>query len=56
MGMPLIKRFFRDTNASTAIEYAMIGALIAVVIVAAVRAVGVNLQAKFFGPISNNIT
>jgi len=54
--MPLIIRFLRDSKASTAIEYAMIGTLIAVVIVAAVRSVGLNLQAKFFGPVANNLS
>jgi pilus assembly protein Flp/PilA len=54
--MPLFIKFLLDTKAATAIEYALIGALIAVVVVAAVRTVGVNLQAKFFGPISNNLT
>ncbi len=54
--MLLFTRFLQDTKASTAIEYAMIGALIAVVIIASIRSLGLNLQAKFFGPISNNLS
>jgi len=54
--MPLIIRFLREQKAATAIEYALAGTLIAVVIVAAVRSVGVNLQAKFFGPVANNLS
>jgi pilus assembly protein Flp/PilA len=54
--MLLVIRFLRDTKATTAMEYALIGALIAVVIITAVKAVGSNIQAKFFGPISNNLS
>jgi pilus assembly protein Flp/PilA len=54
--MRLIQQFMRDERATTAIEYALIGALIAVVIVGAVRSVGSAIQAKFYGPISNNLT
>jgi len=54
--MPLIIRFLHDKKAATSMEYALIGSLIAVVIIGAVRAVGTNLQAKFFGPISNNLS
>jgi len=54
--MPLIVRFLRDREAATAMEYALVASLIAVVIVASVRAVGSNIQAKFFGPIANNLS
>ncbi len=54
--MPLIVRFLRDRKAATAMEYALVASLIAVVIVASVKAVGLNIQAKFFGPISNNLS
>jgi pilus assembly protein Flp/PilA len=54
--MLLILRFLRDTNAATSIEYALVASLIAVVIVAGVKAVGTSLQAKFFGPIANNLS
>jgi pilus assembly protein Flp/PilA len=54
--MRLIQQFLRDERATTAIEYALIGALIAVVIIGAVRSVGTAIQAKFFGPLANNLT
>jgi pilus assembly protein Flp/PilA len=53
--MRLIQQFLRDERATTAIEYALIGTLIAVVIIGAVRSVGSAIQAKFFGPIANNL-
>ena len=39
--------FIRDENGATAIEYGLIGALIAVVIIAALTLLGTNLSAKF---------
>jgi pilus assembly protein Flp/PilA len=42
-----IKQFIRDEEGVTAIEYGLIAALIAVVIIAAVRLVGTNLTAVF---------
>lgn len=41
------KRFLKDEEGVTAIEYGLIAALIAVVIIVAVQAVGVNLNAIF---------
>ncbi|BAL26410.1 pilus assembly protein, pilin component [Azoarcus sp. KH32C] len=45
--MKLVKKFICDENGVTAIEYGLIAALIAVVIIASVRAVGTNLQDVF---------
>lgn len=42
-----IKQFAADESGATAIEYGMIAALIAVVIMAAVQAIGTNLDATF---------
>lgn len=42
-----IKQFIRDEEGVTAIEYGLIAALIAVVIIVAVTAVGTNLNAVF---------
>jgi len=60
MGQPmtiqrLIKRFLRDESGATAIEYGLIAALIAVVIIGAVAAVGSNL-AGTFNNIGNNVS
>jgi pilus assembly protein Flp/PilA len=41
------KKFAQDEEGVTAIEYGLIAALIAVVIIASVKAVGTNLQAVF---------
>ena len=43
----LISRFIRDESGATAIEYGLIAALIAVVIITGLTSVGTNLNAKF---------
>ena len=43
----LFARFVRDESGATAIEYGLIAALIAVVIITAVGLVGTNLTATF---------
>jgi pilus assembly protein Flp/PilA len=45
--MNLFARFVRDESGATAIEYGLIAALIAVVIIAAATTVGSNLSATF---------
>ena len=40
-------KFIRDEQGATAIEYGLIAALIAVVIIVAITAVGTNLTATF---------
>ncbi len=45
--LPIIQRFSRDEEGVTAIEYGLIAALIAVVIIIAVTAIGTNLSAVF---------
>ncbi|MGP8231663.1 MAG: Flp family type IVb pilin [Methylovirgula sp.] len=54
--MNLVRRFVRDERAATSIEYAMIACVVSVVMVAALRAVGVALQNKFYGPIASNLS
>ncbi|HEX3675323.1 MAG TPA: Flp family type IVb pilin [Rhizomicrobium sp.] len=43
----LVTRFVRDESGATAIEYGLIAAGIAVVIIAAVQLVGTNLKGTF---------
>lgn len=43
----MLKRFIRDETGATAIEYGMIAALIAVVIIGALKVIGTRLNAKF---------
>jgi pilus assembly protein Flp/PilA len=45
--MRTVLKFLRDENGATAIEYGLIAAGIAVVIIAAVQSVGVNLNGTF---------
>ncbi|WP_157015113.1 Flp family type IVb pilin [Mesorhizobium xinjiangense] len=45
--MNMIKRFVRDESGATAIEYGLIAALIAVVIIGAASVVGTQLDATF---------
>ncbi|WP_082526010.1 Flp family type IVb pilin [Brevundimonas sp. Root1279] len=42
-----ISKFVSDESGATAIEYGLIAALIAVVIIAAVTALGTNIEAAF---------
>jgi pilus assembly protein Flp/PilA len=49
----LIRSFLRDESGATAIEYGLIAALIAVVIIGAVTAVGTNLTGTFNNIASN---
>ncbi|HEV2364263.1 MAG TPA: Flp family type IVb pilin [Caulobacteraceae bacterium] len=48
-----VTRFMNDESGATAVEYGLIVALIAVVIITAVTAVGTNLSAKFNTVASN---
>ena len=43
----LVAKFAKDEDGATAIEYGLIAALIAVAIIAAVRAVGTDLKSNF---------
>ncbi len=45
--MNLISRFVRDESGATAIEYGLIAALIAVVIISAIQVVGTKLSTTF---------
>lgn len=45
--LEMMKRFVRDEEGVTAIEYGLIAALIAVVIIASAGLVGTNLDAVF---------
>ena len=43
----MLTKFIRDESGATAIEYGLIAALIAVVIIAALTTLGSNISAKF---------
>ena len=43
----MLKRFFQDEAGASAVEYVFLAALIAVVIVTAVAALGINLSSIF---------
>lgn len=43
----LIRRFIRDERAATMVEYALMIALIAIVCIVAVQAIGENASTKF---------
>lgn len=44
---PILRRFVKDESGVTAIEYGLIAALIAVAIIAAVTAIGTDLNQTF---------
>jgi pilus assembly protein Flp/PilA len=54
ISMQMFARFVRDESGATAIEYGLIAALIAVVIIGAVTAVGTKLSTTFT-TISSNL-
>jgi pilus assembly protein Flp/PilA len=54
--MRTIQRFLSDERAATAIEYAIIGALVSIAIVAGARAIGTAISSKFYGPIASNLS
>lgn len=45
--MTTLRRFLRDDSGATAIEYGLIAALIAVVIIGALTTLGTTLSSKF---------
>ena len=47
MGHSMIKKFINDESGATAIEYGLIAALIALVVIAGAQTAGTNLLAKF---------
>jgi pilus assembly protein Flp/PilA len=51
----LLMRFGKDRSGATAVEYGLIAALIAVVIIASVTRLGTSVSAKF-GIIANNLS
>jgi pilus assembly protein Flp/PilA len=53
ISMQMFARFVRDESGATAIEYGLIAALIAVVIIGAVTAVGTKLSTTFTTVSSN---
>ena len=50
----LVSRFIKDESGATAIEYGLIAALVAVVIIAGVTTLGTNLDTTFTN-LSNNV-
>ena len=52
--LELLSRFYRDSSGATAIEYGLIAAGIAVVIIAVVNGIGTNLNTAF-GSISTQL-
>jgi pilus assembly protein Flp/PilA len=53
--MNCLVRFWNDENAATAIEYGLIAAFIAIVIIGAISKVGTKLSSKF-NAIAANLT
>ena len=50
--MTVIQLFIRDERGASSIEYSVIGTLISVMCIAGARAVGLNLNSKWLGPLS----
>lgn len=54
--MSLLRRYCSDEKGTTAIEYALIGTLISIIIVTSVTLVGTRISGKFLGPIAGSLT
>ncbi len=52
----MLKTFWRNESGATSIEYVIVAGLVAIVIVVAVRRVGVNLSTNYYGKVANNLT
>lgn len=55
MGCIMVTKFIRDEQGATAIEYGLIAALIAVVIIGALTLLGTSISAKF-NTIATNVS
>ncbi len=55
MMLEKIRKFFEQEDGVTAIEYGLIAALMAIVIIVAVALTGQNLSANFYDKIANSI-
>ncbi len=51
----MLRRWLKDQAGATAIEYALIGALIAVVLVGAISSVGTSTRDMLYGRISSSL-
>jgi pilus assembly protein Flp/PilA len=51
-----MKNFTRDTRGATAIEYGLIAALIAMVVITAVSSVGTTLSSTLYGAVATAVT
>ncbi len=49
--MSVFQQFLRDETAATAIEYATIASMLAICCLLGAKAIGVNLSARFLGPL-----
>jgi len=45
--LPLARRFLKDETAATAVEYSLIAAFLAIVIISSVRNLGLRMANKF---------
>lgn len=54
--LKLLNQFRNDARGATAIEYAVIGAFLSILIVAGTRAIGTSLSSKFLGPVANGLS
>lgn len=50
-----LERFWSDESGATAVEYAIIGAMLSIAIIAGSRAAGSKLSTNYFWPIANNL-
>ncbi len=52
----MIRRFWTDHSAATAIEYGLIAGLISLLIIAGVTTISTNLRTRYFAPIAANLS
>ena len=54
--MEMIKRFLKEEEGVTAIEYGLIAALIAIVIIAGITSIGITLNDKYYNTVASEIS
>lgn len=51
-----LRRFLADDNGATAIEYAVIGFFLSILILSATRIIGEKLSSAYYLPVANNLS
>ena len=51
--MRRLTRFLRNCDGAVSLEYAIIGAMLSILIIGGAESIGTTIQSMFFGPVGN---